>query len=259
MNDKIPKVSVIIAVYNNKEYLPEAIHSALCQDYVNSDIWIVDDASTEVLDIRNESENNPWDHLNLPIRDEEVEVVKSYNRTGKQIFYIRLKKNSGPSVARNIAISNAMLAGSHLFQILDSDDQMYPTKISELIKPILLDPERIAVSYADYNIVNEQGIVHYESKPTYDYIRFFEGDCHIHSGALWNGLALKPFYPNFYPEHLRVTEDYYMARRVLKNGQWLAYHIAKPLTLVRSHSNDSTNSVKKEIWEENYRRTMTET
>lgn len=256
MQQQIPKVSVIIAVYNNKDLLSQAIHSALLQDYPNLDVWISDDCSTENLHITEESQNSTWESVELPVRNEEVSICRTYNRTGKQLFYIRLKKNSGPSTARNIAIANAMIGGSHLFQILDSDDQMYPNKVSELIKPILENPERIAVSYGDYNIVNETGIARYESKPCYDFIRLMNGDCHIHSGSLINGLAIKDFYPYFYPEDQRVCEDYSLWIKALRQQRWLAYHVAKPLTLVRSHNNDSTNSVNREIWQRDFQKAM---
>lgn len=258
MQQQLPKVSVVIAVYNNKEYLPDAIASALAQDYPNLDVWLCDDASPEEI------------MPELPIKtvammpyilDRQDEIEKYENRyaTQKPLHYIRLQKNGGPSRARNIAIANAMKNGSHLFQILDSDDQMYPTKVSELIQPILQNPERVAMVYGDYIIQGEDGVCRYESKLTYDYVRFFNGDCHVHSGSIINGLAIKDFYPQFYPEHQRVTEDYYLYRKVLRNTQWIAYHVAKPLTLVRSHSMDSTNSVAKQTWEECYRRTMMET
>lgn len=260
---QLPKVSVIIAVYNNSKYLPAAINSALAQDYPNLDIWVVDDCSTEEIEMPYLSltygELIPY----LKDRIEEVEKHERYNpdsRRDRPLYYLRLRKNGGPSRARNIAIANAMKNGSHLFQILDSDDQMYPNKVSELIKPILMNPERVAVTYADYNIMDERtGSIRYESKFPYDWYRFFGGEDHIHSGFLISSLAIKDFYPQFYPEHLRVTEDYYLLRKVLRSTQWVAIHVAQPLTLVLSHSNDSTNSVQKAIWEDNFRKTMMET
>lgn len=256
---KLPKVSVIIAVYNNSQYLPAAIESALAQDYPNLDVFVCDDCSTEKFDMFNQSPNASWIRCIFPERENEIEdgqKHQSREMNGKTLYYFRLKKNSGPSVARNIAIANVMRGGSHLFQILDSDDQMFPNKVSELIKPILLNPERIAVTYADYNIVSENGTVRYESKPTYDYLKFFNGDDHIHSGFLVSGLALKDRYPYFYPEDQRVCEDYFLLRKILRSTQWLAYHVGQPLTLVRSHSNDSTNSVDKQIWQRDYQKTM---
>lgn len=251
-----PKVSVIIAAYNNKEYLPDAIGSALNQDYPNTDVFICDDASTEKFDLFNQSPNATWIRSIFPERENEIEGGQIHVMNGRNVYYMRLKKNSGPSVARNIAIANAIRNGSHLFQILDSDDQMYPNKVSELIKPMLENPERIAISYADYIIQSQDGVFRYEAKPTYDYMRFFQGDCHIHSGFLVSSLCIKDMYPHFYPEDQRVCEDYFLERRILRSTQWLAYNVSKPLTLVRSHSNDSTSSVSKQIWERDYQKTM---
>lgn len=254
---QLPKVSVIIAVYNNKKYLHGAINSALVQDYPNLDVWVVDDCSTENVmpDLPVYTDNG----IKFPCVTERLDKIEHFEcnfATTKKLYYIKLKKNSGPSTARNIAIANAMKNGSHLFQILDSDDQMYPNKVSELIQPILRNPEKVAIAYGDYIIQGEDGVCRYEAKPTYDYMRFFQGDCHIHSGCLWNGLALKDRWPYFYPEDQRVCEDYFLARCVLRSTQWISYNIGKPLTLVRSHSNDSTSSVSKQIWERDYQKTM---
>ena len=43
----MPKVSVIMAVYNGSNYLREAIDSVLCQTYDDFELIIVDDASTD--------------------------------------------------------------------------------------------------------------------------------------------------------------------------------------------------------------------
>lgn len=39
--------SVIMAVYNTKEFLREAIESILCQNFTNFEFIIIDDASTD--------------------------------------------------------------------------------------------------------------------------------------------------------------------------------------------------------------------
>lgn len=251
---QLPKISVVVAVYNNCIYLADALKSALAQDYPNMDVWVVDDCSTE--DILAWNFPGEYTNVQLAARSDEVEFARLYNFVGRSVFYVKLKSNGGPSRARNIAIVNALQNGTHLIQVLDSDDQMYVNKITKLIEPILKDPERVALAYADYHIINEQGLIRYEVKPPYDYQQLMGGLCMIHSGCLINGLMLKHFLPTPYPEDLRVTEDFFLWRTILRNIGWFAVHIAEPLTLVRSHSNDSTNSVSKEIWNRDFQQTM---
>jgi len=40
------KVSIMITTYNRANYLPQAIESALAQDYPNLEVIVSDDAST---------------------------------------------------------------------------------------------------------------------------------------------------------------------------------------------------------------------
>ena len=44
---KNPKVSIIIPVYNGKDYMKEAIDSALSQTYKNIEILVINDGSTD--------------------------------------------------------------------------------------------------------------------------------------------------------------------------------------------------------------------
>lgn len=226
----------------------------MSQDYPNLDVWVIDDCSTE--DITLDKKYCLHDEIDwLQVRKEEVGRYYRYEYkefNSRQLYWIKLSSNGGPSRARNIGIANALQNGTYLVQVLDSDDVMYPNKVTELIKPILEDPERVAGVYGDYNIVGPTGAVRYESKPPFDAQRLFSGECHIHSGCLINSLALRPFGANFYPEDMRVCEDFALWIRILKSHSWVFTHVAKPLTLVRSHANDSTNSVSKDIWERDY-------
>ncbi len=251
----LPKVSVIIAVYGNAQFLPDAITSAINQDFPNLDVWVVDDCSPDKL---------PMDYAELtygslipPITErlDEIESFARYNprHDRRELHYIRLKKNGGPSRARNIAIVNAIKNGSMLFQILDSDDVMYPNKVTELVKPIFMDPERVGITYADYIILNENGLAKYESKLPYSYEMMRSGQSIIHSGAMISLLAFQRC--GLYPEDQRVAEDYSLFLSITKH--FMAIHIPMALTTVRSHKNDSTNNVSKEIWSRDYQKALT--
>lgn len=47
ISDWLPKVSIVIPVYNGANYLREAIVSALAQTYKNVEIIVVNDGSTD--------------------------------------------------------------------------------------------------------------------------------------------------------------------------------------------------------------------
>ena len=75
-----PKVSIVIPTYNQADFLPKAIQSALNQTYRDWEMIIVDDGST----------------------DNTEEIVKGYKES--RIRSILKKYNIGESAARNTGI-----------------------------------------------------------------------------------------------------------------------------------------------------------
>lgn len=99
-----PLVSIITPSYNSEEYIDETIQSVLAQTYPNWEMIIVDDFS----------------------KDSTKDIVKRYISSDNRIKLFELTHNSGPSVARNTAISKAK--GSFI-AFLDSDDVWLPNKL----------------------------------------------------------------------------------------------------------------------------------
>lgn len=98
----MPKISVIMPVYNTKEeYLREAIQSILNQTFSDFEVIVVDDAST------------------VDVRD----IVNSY--LDERIHYYRLAKNEGAAGARNYAIAKSV--GEYI-AFMDSDDVSYANR-----------------------------------------------------------------------------------------------------------------------------------
>ena len=95
-----PLVSVIIPLYNQKDFVGEAIESILNQTYSNVEIIVVNDGST----------------------DEPSEVLEKYKT------YIKLinQKNKGLAAARNTGIKHS--SGEYI-QLLDADDFLVKDKI----------------------------------------------------------------------------------------------------------------------------------
>lgn len=99
-----PLVSVIITVYNAKEYFINALESVLDQTYKNIEIIIIDDGSTDFFVLHS---------------------IKSMSSKHDNIFYF-YKKNGGPSSARNMGIN---LSNGEFICFLDPDDTYIKNKI----------------------------------------------------------------------------------------------------------------------------------
>ena len=95
-----PVVSVIIPLYNQKDFVGEAIESILNQSYSNIEIIVVNDGST----------------------DEPYDVLERYKEDIKLIK----QKNRGLAAARNTGIKHS--SGEYI-QLLDADDFIVKDKI----------------------------------------------------------------------------------------------------------------------------------
>jgi len=260
-----PNVNVLICNYNYRDYILDALKSVYTQDYPNISFTIVDDCSTD-----NSCEvvlkNSAHRQINESfLREEEIEakyqidLLDGYHAVDirKTGVLIRLKTNGGPSRARNIGLLHAMRSGASFIQRLDADDIMRPTKVSELIRPMLSDPN-IGLTYADYTILNTvDGTETYESKEPYSISRL-QQECIIHSGFLISCKVLEKIaygeqgkpWPFFFLECIKTAEDYNLELRAMKH--FISIHVAQNLTLVRNHPQNSTFSISDEEKNRNY-------
>jgi glycosyltransferase involved in cell wall biosynthesis len=94
----MPKVSIIIPVYNVEKYLAECLDSAIGQTLRDIEIICVDDGST----------------------DRSPEILDEYAKKDSRIIVIH-QQNAGPGPARNVGID---LAKGEYIAFLDSDDVM---------------------------------------------------------------------------------------------------------------------------------------
>jgi glycosyltransferase involved in cell wall biosynthesis len=102
-------VSIVMAMYNARRYVHEAIESVLGQDYPHFELIIVDDGST----------------------DGGHEVVQRYS--DPRIRLIRTE-NQGPSAARNCGVD---ASGGKYIAFLDSDDLLVPVSLSSRLIPLV--------------------------------------------------------------------------------------------------------------------------
>jgi len=101
---KNPLISVIIPTYNRGWIIKEAIDSVLAQEYINYELIVVDDGST----------------------DDTHDILNSYQKN----FLVLRQNNKGVSAARNRGFA---AASGRFIAFLDSDDIWLPQKLSQQV------------------------------------------------------------------------------------------------------------------------------
>ena len=115
----MPKVSVILPIYNVAPYLEETFNSIIIQTLKDIEIIAVNDGST----------------------DNSEEIIKSYERLDPRV-HCYSQENKGQSVARNLALLHA--TGKYIY-MMDSDDR-------------LNDPDALRICY-DYSEKNQSDFI----------------------------------------------------------------------------------------------------
>ncbi|MBL4674827.1 MAG: glycosyltransferase family 2 protein [Mucilaginibacter sp.] len=110
-----PLVSVIIPVYNGEKYIADTINSILAQTYLNIEIIVINDAST----------------------DRTEEIVNKFSLKHNILLKNNLK-NIGASASRNLGYNNAK---GQIIKFLDADDLINPEAVGEQVKLVSENPE----------------------------------------------------------------------------------------------------------------------
>jgi glycosyltransferase involved in cell wall biosynthesis len=92
----IPKISIIVPMYNTEAYIGECIESILNQTFKDFELILVNDGSTE----------------------NEEDIALKYKNSDSRIKYVK-QKNSGVSIARNTGFENS--TGDYVY-FMDADD-----------------------------------------------------------------------------------------------------------------------------------------
>ena len=124
----MPKVSVIIPVYNVERYLPYCVDSVLAQTYVDWELLLIDDGSP----------------------DNSGAVCDRYAEKDRRITVVH-KKNGGVSSARNIGLDYAK---GEWVAFLDADDYLDVNTLKFLINTVESYP---TVDVVDYPILRNAG------------------------------------------------------------------------------------------------------
>ena len=219
----MPKVSIIVPVYNAKKYLKDCIDSILKQSFQDFDLILVDDGST----------------------DGSIELCRAYADDYARINLI-CKENGGISSVRNIGVNWAIdNSDSDFILFIDSDDLM---KKNLLERVIISQKENNAdIVCFGFEMVNDNlenlgwgstqatdfEIFNPDKRflpllPPYDY-----GD------YVWNKLFKKTLFSNIsFPEGMTL-EDTYTTYKFFNNAKTVVL-LPDRLYIYRRHSDSIT-------------------
>lgn len=105
-----PAVSIILPVYNTRDYLPRCLDSVLSQTLQNIEIVAIDDAST----------------------DDSLDILQRYARDDRRITIVRHERNQGLHVAR---ISGVQASSGQYLGYVDSDDYVSSEMFECMYRP----------------------------------------------------------------------------------------------------------------------------
>ena len=111
----MPLVSVVIPAYNAAKYINETIKSVVAQTYLNWELVIVDDGST----------------------DGTAAIVKSWAEKDKRVIYV-YQTNQKMATARNTGITKGQ--GKYI-AFLDADNLFLPNKLEDQVAYMEAHPE----------------------------------------------------------------------------------------------------------------------
>ncbi|MEW6068099.1 MAG: glycosyltransferase family 2 protein [Nitrospirota bacterium] len=202
----MPKVSIIMAVYNEERYVQKAIESILNQSFNDFEFIIINDNST----------------------DNTAEILNQYN--DKRIIIINNLENVGRAKSRNLAIKASK--GNYI-AIMDADDISMPNRIEKQVQ-FMEKNENIAILGTDYYSIDELGRrTHAKLKRphTAEEIKksIFLFNPFIHSTLMIRRWVIEEM--GGYDERFELAQDYELSLRIL--SRYEGYNLLEELVAFR--------------------------
>jgi len=213
-------VSIITPSYNSACFISETIESVMNQTYINWEMIIVDDCST----------------------DNSVGIIEEYVKKDARIKLFKLGENSGAAIARNKALENA---SGRFIAFLDSDDLWMPDKLEKQIK-FMLKNEYVFTFTSYQSFSKKHGIKVIRVPRKINYQQYLKNTI---IGCLTVILDKKKL-GNIEMLDIKTRQDMVLWLSILKKG-YDAYGLDKVLSQYRVVSNSiSSNKIKmsKNVW-----------
>lgn len=192
----MPKLSIIVPVYNVEKYIKRCINSILDQCFENFELLLIDDGST----------------------DNSGKICDEYAKKDKRIVCVH-QENSGVSAARNKGLD---IAKGDYIGFVDSDDYIHKDMYKELIYYLEENDADVSICSMTFVFGNYN-----KSEENIGNIKVFYGRKACHENLLLNNFGLyvcnKIFKRDLCEQFrfdikMKVAEDAYFNYLVLKNA-----------------------------------------
>lgn len=189
-----PLVSIIVPIYNVEKYIVKGVESLCNQDYVNTEIILVDDGSPD---------KSPKLIDDLAEKDDRIKVIH--------------KKNGGVSSARNVGIQQS---NGEYIMFLDGDDWVDSSYVSSFVNMVVEANCAIGMNYNYYydsgrTSVDSDNVSVIDKNKAAEAI--FNGDIFV---AVWNKIYSREFLEK---NQIRFNEEIWFGEGMLFNIECLNY------------------------------------
>jgi glycosyltransferase involved in cell wall biosynthesis len=233
--NELKMVSVIMPNYNYARYIQQSIEAVLAQTYLNIELIIIDDAST----------------------DNSLEIIKNLSEKDHRIKVVVNDLNKGVVACRNLGIENAR--GMYLC-FIDPDDIWEINKINLQLEA--LQKHNGNLCFTDIQIIDAEGVKgkirkHYYHEYSYNSLlkrNFIPHSTLLVQKGLLENIRYEDIWVNNFQQWIMnklaikkiIHEDYVLLLKIFKTKNVQAVHLSQPLVLYRVHPNNySGNYFKK--------------
>jgi glycosyltransferase involved in cell wall biosynthesis len=230
----MPKVSVIMPVYNVERFVKQAVQSVLAQSFSDFELIIVDDVSP----------------------DASVAICASFGDA--RIRIVRHRENGGLANARNTGIRHAR--GEYI-AFLDSDDVWRPEKLALHVRHLESRPE-VGLSFSRSEFLSPEGTaIDYFQMPRLEDISaghmlrrnpVGNGSAPVIRRATLDDIEFSVMRNGngescWFDERFRQSEDIECWVRICATTEWKVEGIPQPLTLYRLNAGGLSANLLKQL------------
>lgn len=221
----LPKISVVMSVYNSDRYLRESIESILAQTFTDFEFVILDDASSD----------SSWN------------IITEYANRDRRVRLFKNEENIGLTKSLNKGLK---LARGEFIARQDADDVSLPERLQKQVELLDKSQEVVLVS-CNIDLIDAQGDYIETQQRTCDrdlipwYLLFYN---HLagHSQVMYRQKPVEDL--GGYAENYRYSQDYELWSRLVKVGEIAIL----PDVLLQQRRHDKSISAAKQLEQSTY-------